>query len=589
MKFSKVISAIAVVFLAFAFPPGMLAAVPGNGGNVAQFAPQEILVRFNPGVSPAEIAQIHRQYGGEVRETIPGIGVQVVTVPQDEVMQKVRAYSSNPMVAYAEPNYLAQADGSPDDPYFSQEWGLTKVDAPGAWGITTGNANISIAILDTGIDVSHPDLATKVLSNIDFTGSTTVNDIYGHGTHVAGIAAASTNNGIGVAGLGYNSTLINVKVLGDNGYGYYSWIAQGIIWAADNGAKVINLSLGGSSASSTLEAAVNYAWSRGAVIVAAAGNNGSSSPFYPAYYAKVIAVAATDSSDSLASWSDRGDWVDVAAPGVSIYSTLINNGYGYKSGTSMASPHVAGLAALVFTVVADSNGDGLLNDEVRSRIQATCANIGISGIGSGRINAYRAVQTATTTGAIAGIVTDSGNGMPDVGATVSDGVRTASTDASGQYIIGGVPEGSYTVTASAAGYSSASQTVSVVAGQTAVANFALTKSAPPVTKSMWVDSIAFKVTGKNLRLDIKVVGDSGGVPGAQVAAQLTGNAGQSWNFTGTTDSSGTVSFVVAKAPRSSYVASVMAITAAGYTWDTTQGLTSASYAAQSSGKPSRGN
>lgn len=462
------------------------AAPPDNPASVSDFSSQQILVKFKPGTSLPEVAEIHRQLGGQVKQTIPGIGVQVVTVPKGEVMARLKAYSSNAKVAYAEPDFLAQADGSPDDPWFGNQWGMVKVQAPQAWEVITGSTSINIAILDTGVDLDHPDLANKVISNINFSSSATVDDVHGHGTHVAGIAAAITNNGIGVAGLGYTSSLMNVKVLGDDGLGYDSWIAKGIIWAADNGAEVINLSLGSPEPGSTMEAAVNYAWSKGVVIVASAGNNGFTSPFYPAYYTNCIAVAATDSSDSLASFSNRGDWVDVAAPGVSIYSTLINNGYGYKSGTSMASPHVAGLAALVFTVAADSNGDGRLNDEVRSRIQATCDNIGISGIGSGRINAYRAVQTATTTGAIAGIVTDSGDGMPIAGATVSNGARTALTDAGGQYIISGVPEGTSTLTTSAAGYSASSQVVSVVAEQTAIVNFALTKLAPPSPEPFWM-------------------------------------------------------------------------------------------------------
>ncbi|GAI46832.1 unnamed protein product, partial [marine sediment metagenome] len=159
---------------------------------------------------------------------------------------------------------------------------------------------------------------------------------------------------------GYNSSLMNVKVLGDDGCGYYSWVAQGIIWAANNGADVINLSLSGSSFSSTLQQAVDYAWNHGVVVVAAAGNDGSSNRLYPAYYDNCIAVAATDANDNLASWSNYGSWVDVAAPG-SAYSTKPNGQYGYMAGTSMASPHVAGLAGLVFSVVSDSNGNGRLN------------------------------------------------------------------------------------------------------------------------------------------------------------------------------------------------------------------------------------
>ena len=173
-----------------------------------------------------------------------------------------------------------------------------------------------------------------------------MDDVNGHGSHVAGIAAAATNNGLGVAGVGYNAESWTSRCSATRARALFG-LRRGITWAADNGANVINLSLGGTMDSSALESAVNYAWSKGVVVVAAAGNNASSTPFYPAYYANVIAVAATTDLDRLASFSDFGDWVDVAAPGISIYST-IPGGYGYMSGTSMASPFVSGLAALLF-------------------------------------------------------------------------------------------------------------------------------------------------------------------------------------------------------------------------------------------------
>jgi thermitase len=479
MKQTVIALAVAIL-LSFSFPAIILATPPDNSTPVSDFSSQQILVKFKPGTSLPEVAQIHRQLGGQVKETMLGIGVQVVTVPNGQAMQKVRAYSSNRMVAYAEPDFVAEALGSPDDPWFWNQWGMVKVQAPQAWDVTTGSPGINIAILDTGVDLDHPDLANKIVSNINLTSSTTVDDVHGHGTHVAGIAAAMTNNGIGVAGLGYGSTIMNVKVMGDTGSGAYSWIASGIIWAVNNGAEVINMSLGGSSASSTLEDAINYAWSRGVVVVAAAGNYGNTAPLYPAYYTNCIAVAATNAIDAKPSWSNYGDWVDVAAPGNCIYATLKDNSYGYKSGTSMASPHVAGLAALVFTTVSDANGDGKLNDEVRSRIEATCDDIGLSGIGHGRINAARAVGSGPVPpGKISGQVTDAKDGSAISGAEVSDGIRTALTDATGSYTINDVPPGSYQVLASKEGYETSSLTVNVISGITAVADFSLSKIIVP--------------------------------------------------------------------------------------------------------------
>ena len=583
MRMRKTIVALAVaVLLVSSFPAIVSAAPPAGPTTVPDFSSQQILVKFEPDVTLPEAAQIHRQLGGQVKGTIPGIGIQLVTVPRGQEIAKAKAYSANARVAYAEPDFVAEALGNPDDPGFGTQWGLVKIQAPQAWDVTTGSPGITVAILDTGVDLDHPDLAGKITGNTNFSTSNTTDDVYGHGTHVAGIAAAMTNNGIGVAGLGYSSAIMNVKVLNDNGSGTYSAVASGIIWAVDNGAKVINMSLGGSSPSSTLQDAVNYAWNSGVVVVASAGNSGSTTPSYPAYYSNCIAVAAADVNDALASWSNYGNWVDVAAPGLGIYSTTKNNSYGYMSGTSMASPYVAGLAALVFTTVSDPSGNHNPNYEVRSRIESSCDDIGITGIGSGRINAYRAVQTTATTGSIAGTLTDSGDGMPVAGATVSDGLRASVTDASGQYIITGVPVGSYTLTASAEGYSASSQVASVVALQTSTANFALAKSTPPATRLLWVESIVFWMTGKNLRLSIKVIGESGVVGGAQVAAQLT-NGAQYWNLLGTTDSLGTASFVVVKAPAGSHVASVTAITLGGYTWDSTKGVTSTTYTIRSGG------
>ena len=216
-----------------------------------------------------------------------------------------------------------------------------------------------------------------------------------------------------------------MKVLGDGGSGLYSWVASGITWAADNNADVINLSLTGTMASPTLQSAVDYAWSKGAVVVAAAGNSASSSPTYPASYANAMAVAATTDMDKLASFSNFGDWVDVAAPGITIYST-IPGGYGYMSGTSMASPSVAGLAALLLSVVTDTNGNGRLNDEVRSRIQANADAIPPAGIGSGRINAYRAV-TGTLPADAASPSASSASASASAAATAATSTATATS------------------------------------------------------------------------------------------------------------------------------------------------------------------
>ena len=333
-------------------------------------------------------------------------------------------------VEYAEPDYDVTTASVPNDPYFSNQWGLTTIQAPQAWDVTTGNSSIKIAILGTGVDQDHEDLADKIVANINFTTSSTVDDLYGHDTGTVGVAAAITNNGIGVAGVGYNSTIMNVKVVDDNNQAQTSWVANGIIWAADNGAKVINMSLLTSS-STTLENAVNYAWGKGAVLVAAAGNNANSDPLYPAAYANCIAVAATDQSDALASFSSYGSWVDVAAPGNNIYLCFPNHpnskgklNYDYWSGTSFSAPFVSGLAALIW-----STPYGTSNASVRSRIESTADPI--AGTGTywqyGRVNAYKAAalvlpsvtaqpsnQTVTVGGTATFTAAASGNPAPTV-------------------------------------------------------------------------------------------------------------------------------------------------------------------------------
>lgn len=383
------------------------------------FLAEEILVKFKESATQNDTAEVHKKLGGRIKETISGINVQIVEVKGKNVGEAVSSYAKDKHVEYAEPNYVAFA--LTDDVFFTNQWALNNtgqitcnnvgdictagtldadIDAPEAWVQTIGDFDIKIAILDSGIDQDHPDLMGKITVNKNFSGSDTYDDRYGHGTHVAGIAAANTNNSQGVAGIGYQSSLMNYKVLGDDGYGAYSWIANGIIEAANDGADVINLSLGSSQRSTTLESAINYAWNKGVVIAAAAGNSNNSSKTYPAYYSNCIAVAATTNNDVKASFSSYGSWVDVAAPGENVYSTFPNhdfflqteygrsNDYDFGNGTSMSTPFVAGIAALI-----RAKDQSLSNQEIRNRIEQTADKI--TGTGTywiwGRVNACNAV------------------------------------------------------------------------------------------------------------------------------------------------------------------------------------------------------
>jgi thermitase len=302
--------------------------------------------------------------------------------------ESVSAYSYSPVyhVAHADDNDYSSYGPSPlatyslDDSYLAERWGISKIEVPQAWQITRGDQSIIVAVLDTGIDKDNQYLADRVVAEVNLTDSPTSDDLHGHGTHMAGTIAA----------IAPECWLMNVKVADDMGKCEPSVVAKGIIWAVDHGAKVINLSLS-MVASPNLEKAVNYAWSRGAILIAAAGNKGGSEPSYPAYYDNCLAVAGTNENNSLALLSSYGDWVDVAAPGFNIYSELPQNQYGYKTGTSAAGAHVAGVAALVFSIAEDSNGNGAVNDEVRWAIENSCTPIAEDGVGQGLVNAFQAV------------------------------------------------------------------------------------------------------------------------------------------------------------------------------------------------------
>jgi thermitase len=374
---------------------GLLA---GSAASGETCVPDELLVKFRPGTSPQARSMIHRAMGAGVRNRVQGLDVEVVGLPHGLTPARAATlYARHSSVQYAEPNGYFTPTSIPSDPSYGQEWGLERIQAPAAWDVTAGRPDVRIAILDSGIDMSHEDLAGKIVASENFTPTSTRSDRYGHGTHVAGIAAAATNNGVGIAGVGFNCSLMNVKVYYNEGAAIratFSAYAEGITWAASNGARVILMSFGTPTPSATVEDAVNFAWNRGAVLVASAGNNGTANLYYPAAYENCIAVAATDANDGKPSWSGFGPWVDVAAPGVGIFSTLPNEensfnqqGYGSLNGTSQAAAFVAGLAGLVWSAGGGSNA------AVRARIESTCDPI--AGTGQfwvhGRINAARAV------------------------------------------------------------------------------------------------------------------------------------------------------------------------------------------------------
>ncbi len=327
-----------------------------------------------------------------VEEELPEIGARVVEFKdvKDEPTEEAREtkladrkkeLEKKPNVATVDYNYKRTLSYTANDPGLRDQWALGKAGFERAWNGERGEG-AKIAILDTGVAAGHPDLKGKISAQWDFLENDRVaDDPNGHGTAVAGIAAALTDDGAGIAGACPDCKLVVAKVMGGNGVGYDSDIAQAITWSVDNDADVVNLSLGGQAESAVLKQAVDYAAKKGVVIVAAAGNRGENSREYPTAYPSVVAVASTDQGDVRAPDSNFGSWVDVAAPGVEIVST-VPEGYGLWSGTSMAAPHVAALAALFAA-------DGAEN--VEDRISKTADDLGRRGsdayYGAGRIDA----------------------------------------------------------------------------------------------------------------------------------------------------------------------------------------------------------
>lgn len=360
------------------------------------WAPERLLAQPKGGGLQGAKAAIKAQ-GGDVEEFIPKANTIVIRVPEQALEAVERALSRNPNFKSVSKDYLRyQHSTTPNDYWYPAQWHLNKIQASLAWGVTLGEQNVTIAVIDGGAAVVS-DLAQKLLPGINIIeGGTDTTDTGGHGTAVTGIAAAMTNNSVGVAGISWHSKVLPVKVYTSTGSTTCSAIIKGIVWAADNGAKVINMSFGGPYECSGEKSAIDYAWSKGAVLVASAGNDSSSTPNYPAAYSNVIAVSSTDSNDSLSFFSNYGNWINVAAPGRNLYTTYNNGAYAGFSGTSAAAPVVSGIAALVL-----SANPGLTNSQVKSIIEKNADDLGTAGFdpyyGWGRVNAYKAVLAAINT------------------------------------------------------------------------------------------------------------------------------------------------------------------------------------------------
>jgi len=400
-------------------------------------ADHELIVRFRTepgkGGTPAIAAIIHRAAGAAVRKDYSGkglAGTQLVVLPPGlSVEEGIARYANNPAVLSVQPNYRIDLMEIPDDPGFSYQWGLLNTGQTGgltgadisavpAWNISTGGSNIIIAIPDTGLDLTHPDLAGNLWINpdeiagngIDDDGNGYIDDTYGwdfvnnnphpsddhgHGTHIAGIAGAIGNNSIGTAGVIWNVQIIPLKVIGSGGFGYESDAIEAILYAREAGAQIISISWGSSGESPALRDAIE---SFPGIVVCAAGNSARDSDLYPVYPASypspnIISVTATDEHDELAPFANFGlQTVHIAAPGVEIYSTAPGSAYATRSGTSMAAPFVAGVAGLILSEQGDLEPSYLIDILTESGDQLSSLEGRVSS--GGRVNAQNALLHA---------------------------------------------------------------------------------------------------------------------------------------------------------------------------------------------------
>ncbi len=504
---SRKLAVLAVVCLCVAVSPTSFvtqAGLPiGTGAAIssAPYMPGEVIVKLSEGATlshepgqamHADSASLNRtltQIGARQSSLVfpaasdripPGL-MRVYRLKLDatvDVRAAVEALSADPHVEYAEPNYIAQAAGQaprvhklehlgqalspvaappPNDPLLVDQWGLRKINAASAWDVVTGTPAVVIGVVDSGLDLTHPDLASQVWRNPGETpgngvdddndgyvddvngwnfvaGSSDVSDDSGHGTQVAGVIAATTNNGQGIAGVCWNCRMMPVKVL-QGGIANYSDIAAGVAYAAAKGARVINLSLGGYADSHALRDAIAAAVAQGAVVVGGAGNDNASAPFYPAAYDNVLAVAGTTEADGKAAFSNYGPWVDVSAPGVNIRTTFLGGDWGSSSGTSLAASFASGLAGLIRSRWPDWSEALVRNQIVRTAEGIDALNPAYAGqLGTGRLNAAQAMQSAHPLLKLAGVrVNGDALGRPEPGQMVSLAVtlRNDWLDASG--------------------------------------------------------------------------------------------------------------------------------------------------------------
>lgn len=439
--------ALTMSLLIVTFTPNKVRAQKNKGFHIEPISPEDVvefvagrvLVKFRRDIGPDYARQVIAALGARDAREIPEIGVHVVELPyQASERAFLRAFKSRPEVEFSElDRKLPGEQITPNDPFYMDinAWALQKINGPDAWAMTTGSPNIIIAILDTGVDGTHPDLSANMVPGWNiFDNNADTSDVKGHGTMVAGTAAAASNNSIGVASVAWNCRIMPLRIADGNGYAIDSDVASGLTWAANHGARVANISFN-ANGSSTVSSAAKYFQSKNGVVTVAAGNGGAFVQTADDPY--MLTVGATDSSDILFSWSNRGNNLDVVAPG-HVATTAPGRSYAAADGTSFAAPIVAGAAALVL-----SANPGLTADQVQNILKQSSDDLGASGwdstYGYGRMNLARAlsmcsgfVSNVDTIAPVSAITapTDGGtiSGIINISATATDNVGVVKID-----------------------------------------------------------------------------------------------------------------------------------------------------------------
>lgn len=358
-----------------------------------EWARGRILVTPRAGLPAKVLDNILREHGGKPTK-IGQSDLYVVELPEYTEEGVIARLVRHPHIKFAEFDHYVSPTVIPNDPYYPNGWHLPKIGAPAAWGDSLGS-DITIAILDSGVEGDHPDLAAKMVPGWNFfDNNSNTSDVSGHGTRVAGAAAALTNNGIGVAGVARHSQIMPIRITDTSGWGTWSGIANGLVWAADRGVRVANISFVGVSSSLSARNAAQYMKNKNGLVIVAAGNTGNLENYTTTD--TMIPVAATTSSDARASWSSYGNYVLLSAPGAGIWTTRDGKSYGASNGTSFSSPITAGVIALMMAA-----NPSMKNTDIEQTLFATAVDLGATGwdpyFGHGRVDAGAAVQAVTTT------------------------------------------------------------------------------------------------------------------------------------------------------------------------------------------------